>query len=271
MKSKYIFYLASIIILILITETISFKFQTRSRLGNCNTFKGKISVVDRQIILNGHNWLRNAVALKEVPIKNSFPFAKNMMQIYWSDRLAANAQRWANQCRFEYSSSENRGVLLGNGDTQFNAGENIFKRSSTGTYPVVDWEFAVATWFVEMKRFQGNTDVFNFVDGTNHFTQMIWANTYLIGCGFAQYMEGTNFSNLYVCHYGPEGNLRNFPIYRSTDRKGCECPKNTSCSSDMYPGLCCPDEHCNWTTQNYKFEFITIKDTVPNNNNYRDS
>ncbi|PRD22717.1 UNVERIFIED_CONTAM: CRISP/Allergen/PR-1 [Trichonephila clavipes] len=36
-----------------------------------------------------------------------------------------------------------------------------------------------------------------------HFTQMVWAKTWKIGCGFTAYLDGDSYNWLYVCNYGP--------------------------------------------------------------------
>ena len=36
----------------------------------------------------------------------------------------------------------------------------------------------------------------------------MWANTYMVGCGYTYYNDDKRgYSKLYVCNYGPGGNL----------------------------------------------------------------
>ena len=38
--------------------------------------------------------------------------------------------------------------------------------------------------------------------------QLVWADTYMVGCGYTFYDDKKRgFSKLYVCNYGPGGNL----------------------------------------------------------------
>ena len=38
--------------------------------------------------------------------------------------------------------------------------------------------------------------------------QLVWANTYMVGCGYTYYNDDKRgYSKLYVCNYGPGGNL----------------------------------------------------------------
>jgi len=55
-----------------------------------------------------------------------------------------------------------------------------------------------------------------FSSGTGHFTQMVWAKTRFIGCGFVSYMSGKYFKQYTVCNYGPGEDLfcSNFLLIR---------------------------------------------------------
>lgn len=72
---------------------------------------------------------------------------------------------------------------------------------------------------------------------TGHFTQLIWADTFLVGCGITEYKEYLNGrrwnTRLYVCNYGPSGNIINGWMYRPGDACN-ECGENSNC----YYGLC---------------------------------
>ena len=71
---------------------------------------------------------------------------------------------------------------------------------------------------------------------TGHYTAIVWEHTRSIGCGFTMYEEGGWYKKLYVCNYGPAGNVVFTPIYQMGG--ACTaCPKATACSL-AYPGLC---------------------------------
>merc|ERR1712080_673088 len=75
---------------------------------------------------------------------------------------------------------------------------------------------------------------FNFKDG--HYTQIVWADMHNIGCGYSQFKDGQYNTGLYVCNYGPAGNILTYPVY-TTGEPCSECPDGTRCSS-QYAGLC---------------------------------
>ncbi|KAI9558344.1 hypothetical protein GHT06_015097 [Daphnia sinensis] len=63
------------------------------------------------------------------------------------------------------------------------------------------------------------------------YTQMVWAETYTIGCGEAFYRssnaEGVTVNKaFFVCNYGPAGNIANSPVY-SIGVGGSACPPST--------------------------------------------
>ncbi|CAG7836512.1 unnamed protein product, partial [Allacma fusca] len=75
-----------------------------------------------------------------------------------------------------------------------------------------------------------------FIKALGHFTQIAWADTYKIGCGYAFYNEGKWYRKLYICNYGPAGNIITTPMYQR-GAPCSACPEGTYCSN-QYPGLC---------------------------------
>ena len=65
-----------------------------------------------------------------------------------------------------------------------------------------------------------------------HYTQIVWASTSKIGCGIMQYFDNTTvitnlpYKMVYVCNYGPAGNLVNAPVY-TTGPAASACPAGT--------------------------------------------
>jgi len=228
----------------------------------CNIWKGPLNNNDKQVILNAHNWFRNQIALQGNTVGPRLPFAKNMLQMYWSDAIAAKAQLHANNCKFRHSTRDFRRL------PDFPTGENIYTTNSIYNYQPMDWNRSITAWFNEIKDF-GGKNVDSLQTGgpvTGHFTQVVWANSYLVGCGFAQYKTDGWFTNLYVCQYGPVGNVIGNPIYSSSPSRVCVCPQGTSCSNSTYSGLCCPTDACTWQSQTYSGP--TIPGTVPQNLTY---
>jgi hypothetical protein len=234
------------------------KFKLAYNQSKCNSWKNTISLNDKQVILNAHNWYRNHIAIGINTLGPKLPYAKNMLQMYWSEAIARKAQIWANDCKFMHSSKEFRKMA------DFPLGENLYKSSSSADYQSMNWNKAITAWYNEINEFAGKSvDSLAPSEGpvTGHFTQVIWANTYLVGCGFAQFMDKGWFTNFYVCQYGPVGNILNTSVYSSSPTKVCVCPKDTSCSNTTFQGLCCPAGNCAWQSQTYSGPLIP--GTVP--------
>jgi uncharacterized protein YkwD len=100
----------------------------------------------------------------------------------WSAEVAATAQRWANQCRFDHDYNSGLGENLAWG-TQLSARE------------------AVDLWYGEKGEY--NYSAPGFGAATGHFTQLIWRGSRQLGCGEAT-CQGQVF---WVCRYSPPGNV----------------------------------------------------------------
>ncbi|KAF5291064.1 hypothetical protein FQA39_LY14497 [Lamprigera yunnana] len=82
-------------------------------------------------------------------------------------------------------------------------GQNLYLTTGFG-----NWNSAIQAWFDEYK-------VYKYPDGpssaTGHFTQIAWATTEYVGCAQSK----CNTFNLFVCNYGPGGNLQGVPPYQT--------------------------------------------------------
>lgn len=55
--------------------------------------------------------------------------------------------------------------------------------------------------------------IYRFEPKTGHYTQMLWAETTRIGCGYLNYLKGSQYNVYLVCNYGPAGNMRGGKVY----------------------------------------------------------
>ncbi len=224
----------------------------------CNIDKGILSKEDKLNIVQIHNNLRNQVAIQKTKIGPMLPFATNMIQMYYSESLGAKAQEWADKCTFQHSDQNFRKQL------QFEVGENIYRVKNLTGFSKKNWKEAIESWFNEIKFFGGNSVTqYNDKQNTRNFSQMIWANSYFIGCGFSSFIDGPNsFISLYVCHYGPKAAIPGMSVYNGSLTLGCKCPYNFDCNNLTYTGLCCPYGHCNRDVLEYNGKQYTGTGTV---------
>lgn len=130
---------------------------------------------DVQAIIVHHNKVRAAVGVG--PLK-------------WSPTLAAYSQKWADQlaggsCKMEHRS-----------DSQY--GENIYT-GTAGHFTAVD---AAKAWEGEKKLYSGGPLKQSSWKPAGHYTQMVWRDTRMLGCGEAV----CNKMLIVVCNYDPAGN-----------------------------------------------------------------
>ncbi|XP_008201046.1 venom allergen 5 isoform X1 [Tribolium castaneum] len=209
-----------------------------------------ITQYDKTIILDAHNRARQLVALGQVANQ---PPAQNMAKMIWSEELAAKAQEWAMQCSsYVHDPNRHRG--------RHYVGQNIATKWSTRApenyyESQADWTGeAISKWFDENRFYNFN----GFRGGkTAHYTQMVWAETAAVGCGFVYYLDGKRYTKKYVCNYGPSGNVQGEVPYE----KGYpSCSSHGLIESRSYPGLCEKfgiDDGSHHYDNNFVYEYYT--------------
>nr|CAD7575186.1 unnamed protein product [Timema californicum] len=95
----------------------------------------------------------------------------------------------------------------------------------------------VESWFIgEVSNF--NNEQVKPGERISHYTQLVWADSYLVGCGRVVFEEKDNtLVTRLVCNYGPGGNIIGMPLYKVGDPCS-ECPDDTTCKHPLYTGLC---------------------------------
>jgi hypothetical protein len=206
----------------------------------CNKATRTISDTEKAFIVDYHNMYRNQIATQTNTVGLKMPYATNMLQFYWNDALAQRAQDWANNCLDQHSTQYFRE------QPEYTVGENLFHSWSLISYPKLNLQHYIDVWFNEIALGVDLNIIGNFVfsELNGHFTEMIWANTNQIGCGFSQYKDG-KFNTLVVCHYGRAGNIEGLPMYAPAPTVGCNCPQYHVCGNSKYTGLCCEAPFCN--------------------------
>ncbi|CAG0897825.1 unnamed protein product [Darwinula stevensoni] len=189
-----------------------------------------VSSFEKGFIVNLHNELRTKVANGQNPYKALQLQSSAMLEMSWDDELAFIAQKWADQCRFENDCNQCRRVA------RFSVGQNLFfSKSKFQEDPNADWRLPLYAWF-SMAQLFPQEDVPSYKAGSewSTYTQMVWGKSYKVGCGFASFRDGSDYLKLYVCNYGPAGNLIGQQVY-STGSPCSSCPRGHVCNG---MGLC---------------------------------
>ncbi|KAF2901190.1 hypothetical protein ILUMI_04996 [Ignelater luminosus] len=240
-------------LLLVVIIQIFFVVKTSACGGKILLRSGPASEYDKQIILDTHNALRQLVALGQIP---GHPQASNLQEMKWDDELAYRAEQWSHSC---FSERHDEGRHL----RRFPVGQNIATiwttKKPTSTYEVVaDYPDAIKRWFDEYRNYRFGK-IYYSDDTTGHYTQMVWANSNLVGCGYAFYYDpAKGFTKNYICNYGPSGNVMGEAPYRIGPPS---CSSYGMQDSERYYGLC-------KKTQQYLSNFQTIN--VPQFNNVND-
>ncbi|KAH7955504.1 CRISP/Allergen/PR-1 [Rhipicephalus sanguineus] len=205
----------------------------------CKVNASGVDAAERTLILKLHNDYRSQVAQGRLP---GFPAAADMQELLWDDEMADVAQALASLCvppggRLEHDKVEDRFT------TRFKTtGQNLGLQFSSHPVTGPDWKPVVDGWFNEYVDYPPN-----FVAGfprnptrkpTGHFTQVIWAKSRYVGCGYAYYIAtGTALPHMrkYTCNYYDGGNVVTRPVYQSGATCSA-CPSSTQC--DRSTGLC---------------------------------
>jgi len=211
-------------------------FAPRMCTGRKLIRSGGLNCMEKQIILDEHNNLRQRLANGKV---KGQPAAMNMRVMVWDNELARVSQRWADQCMPGHDHSRNV--------DRFAVGQNVATTWSFEKEPPTkdapEFKRHIQGWFNEVEKYgfkSSHIDPFMFKMNTGHYTQLVWAETYMVGCGYTYYKDPKRgYSKLYVCNYGPGGNFVGGSMYKMG------FPGMMSCSgtgddrqSSKYVGLC---------------------------------
>ncbi|XP_005358125.1 glioma pathogenesis-related protein 1 isoform X1 [Microtus ochrogaster] len=154
------------------------------------------------------------------------PTARNMLYMTWDSDLARIAKSWAKVCQFEHNPRLKSG-LHPNFTT---VGENIW----TGSLSLFSVSSAISSWYDEVKYYNFRTRRCTGVCG--HYTQVVWADSYKVGCAVQFCPRVGNFEKLsngahFICNYGPAGNYPTWPYKQGTTCS--DCPKDDRCLNNL--------------------------------------
>ncbi|KIH59870.1 SCP-like protein [Ancylostoma duodenale] len=189
----------------------------------------------RNAFVNTHNNYRSIVAQGKGynGIINYTPTAANMLKMVtinpgdtYDCNMEAGAIAHAKTCSRKESNPKSRPGI----------GENIIEINKMYLNMPQVAKHSTERWFRQLSMYGVNANMFfNSViqkeNNVNHFTQMVWHNSKLVGCGI--HNCGKFF--FVVCRYSPSGNIIKEPIYLIGQQCGV-CPKGTQC--DQKTSLC---------------------------------
>ncbi|XP_068223932.1 scoloptoxin SSD552-like [Palaemon carinicauda] len=200
---------------------------------SCSPQYRGVSDADQAMILEMHNLYRVKVAQGNEASGDPGPqpTGANIRELKWNDELAKVAQALADQCLFNHDKSSDRKIC----SRSYAVGQNIFVKQ--GYLIDTSWKTAINFWYDQVYGMP-NTIVSSFSDDTlvyiDTYTQVVWANTYEIGCGGIHDNKTDSELKIYVCNYGPAGNILGQEIYA----QGTAASQCSNGISTTYPDLC---------------------------------
>ncbi len=130
---------------------------------------------------------RSSLASAILASHNAVRARVGVAPLAWSDRLAANAQDWADTlfARRQFFHRPNSAL-----------GENLFEIRGAPASPAQ----VVEEWAAESRNYDHGSNKCRGVCG--HYTQIVWSDTKEVGCAVAR---GAG-REVWVCEYNPPGN-----------------------------------------------------------------
>ncbi len=115
----------------------------------------------------------------------------------WDATVAAAAQSWADQCNFSHYTA--------------GYGQNLYASTARSTSAAPTPQAVIDSWVGEAADYNYSTNTCNSGAVCGHYTQVVWRNSTLLGCGITYCTTGSPFSSSatwynVVCDYSPPGN-----------------------------------------------------------------
>ena len=200
---------------------------------------------ERSILLNIHNDYRSGIANGEYNTLtyNFQPSASNMNKLHWDIALESLAMDYAKHCIKAHNPIRHTDILNYKdiasfqylNDNRMYVGENWYASplkidgiTISKTQPLL----AGIKWFFDELKVYNYSKTYQSIAG--HYTQIVWASTRFVGCGYSS----CNFGTLLVCNYWPPGNVPGQYPYLSTGTSDCTLcdPDRTSCDTNLCGG-----------------------------------
>eukprot|EP01084_Bolivina_argentea_P286957 492356_1 len=185
---------------------------------SCFIHAAQVSGSLKTYILKRHNDARDAVKNGQARGRSgTLPCAKSMNHLRWSSNLANTASQYAKTCpnNGQCVHSKPQGFTPSGGWSRYgvsSVGENIGCPGWKGKSSLTQQQ--VTSYFNQMidDELKKYTYQNKFMYAAGHYTQIIWAKTTQVGCGYHKCSTGWWL----VCHYSPPGNYPTYPYEKGT-------------------------------------------------------
>ncbi|KAJ7329838.1 hypothetical protein JRQ81_016012 [Phrynocephalus forsythii] len=169
-----------------------------------------------KLYVDAHNKYRSQVQ----------PSAANMLYMTFDIALARIANAYGKKCIWEH----NKNTKI-HPDPKFRPfGENLWMAHASRT--PFNPANPISSFHSEVKFYDFNAHKCTKVCG--HYTQVVWANSYKVGCAVVYCREVGQKKNLalVVCNYAPAGNYAGVRPYKAGSPCS-ECPQGDTCENNL--------------------------------------
>lgn len=200
---------------------------------------------ERLTLLNIHNKYRADVTNNKYnTLQYGFqPGASNMNSLFWDISLESLAMDYATQCIKGHNPNRNMDIFNYQQIAGFEFANNMFIGESWYSSPLKIDAIAVSkldpllngiNWFFSEIKDYNYSKIYQSIAG--HYTQIVWANTRYVGCGYSS----CDFGTLIVCNYWPPGNIPGQYPYLSSQQSQCsQCQADRTCdANNLWYFLC---------------------------------
>ncbi|XP_034019505.1 GLIPR1-like protein 1 [Thalassophryne amazonica] len=160
------------------------------------------------------------------------PPAHIMLYMTWDEGLAITARAWARQCIYKHNVRRTHPTFP-------SVGENIWAGYPVSMFNTTN---AIDLWVDEKKHYDLNSNTCSDVCG--HYTQVVWAQTYKVGCAVqlcTSGIQGTSFfpnkGAIFVCNYAPAGNVNRRQPYEASITPCSGCKDNCEDNLCLWPSV----------------------------------
>ncbi|KAM9467743.1 GLIPR1-like protein 1 [Clarias gariepinus] len=181
--------------------------------------------------ITDQDFIHSCVSAHNHARSNVIPPASFMRYMTWDNGLAVLAKTWGTNCLFQHNSVRDHPGFA-------SVGENLWAGAPPSVFRVTS---AIKSWVNEDKDYTYYTRTCKAGKMCGHYTQVVWATTYKVGCAVISCPNGvkqTSFSQtpgaIFVCNYATAGNYPNVYPYEqgeSCSKCGGEVCENNLCKN----------------------------------------
>lgn len=150
-------------------------------------------------------------------------YGGDMMMMYWDDELAAVARTHVRNMAQKNQMYHDECKRTPNYNY---VGQNVVFGPFDESQEVDCGSTAVDMWYDEIKKITYNDfyPSYNFGMYYGHYSQVMWADSYKVGCAYLKFQKNGGTQISLACNYAMAGNMEGEPMMKPSPNLGSACP-----------------------------------------------